>query len=257
MKTNQTKKGLKNLGYFLVFCLLFSFEGFAQCAGGSYGMAPPTGAVKLASKASMDFDNSLQSVLVRNQGVTYGPNTLGSPYTQEAFSTAKIVPVDKVYLVRYNALADEMEVKGGTTEVLVIAKKKHYVIKQHGNNVTYRVLEKANSDKENDLGYYVSVENSDNISLYRKDCKKLVKKRKSAYGNTASTVNKEFKEMKCEFYIEKAHNGVAIKLPKNKKEFLALFPEKADLIAAFIKENRIKLNKQKSLQDLIQYINTI
>ncbi len=258
MKTIHTKNSFKQLRYLLVFCLLLSLEGIAQCAGGSYGPPPPSGAIKLASKASMDFDNSLNSVIVRNQGVIYGPNTMGTPYKQESFTTAKIAQVDKVYLVRYNALTDEMEVKGGESDgLLVIAKKKSYEINQHSNNITYRVLEKVDSEKENDLGYYINLENDNNISLYRKECKKLIKKSQSTYGSTASSVTTEFKDMKCEFYIEKAHNGHAIKVPKKRKEFLALFPDKAELIAAFIKENRIKLNKEKSLKKLIKYINTL
>lgn len=93
--------------------------------------------------------------------------------------------------------------------------------------------------------------------MYRKECKKLVKKSKSTYGSTAATVTAEFKNMRCEFYIEKAHNGHAIKVPKKRKDFLALFPNKGELISAFIKDNRIKLNKEKSLKKLIKYINTI
>ncbi|WP_420570799.1 hypothetical protein [Kordia sp.] len=258
MKTIHTKTALKNLKYLLVVCLLFSFEGFSQqCSGGSYGMAPPQGATRLASKASMDFDSSLNSVIVRNQGTTYGPNTIGTPYMQKDFTTAKIAHVDKVYLVRYNALTDEMEVKGGESEVLVISKKKNYEISQHANNVKYKVLEKADSEQENDLGYYINLEENNNVSLYKRECKKLVKKRKSTYGSSASSITTEFKNMKCEFYIEKGKNGQAIKIPKKRKEFLALFPEKSDMINAFIKENRIKLNKEKSLKRLIRYINTI
>lgn len=243
----------------MVFCLLLSLEGFAQqCKGGSYGEKPPADAIDLALRASMDFDNDLNAVVVRNQGIVYGPNTIGSPYMQSAFTTAKIAPVGKVYLVRYNALMDEMEVKGAEEEdVLIISKKKSYVINQHENNVTYRVLEKIESEKENDLGYYISLEDNDNISLYKKSCKKMVKRKKGSYGNAASSVTTEFKDMRCEFYIEKAHNGHAIKLPKRKKELLALFPDKADLIKTFIKKNRIKLNKEDSLKKLIKYINTI
>jgi hypothetical protein len=258
MKTKHIKTTVKKLQYLLVFCLLISLEGFAQCAGGSYGPKPPPGAVRASVMASMDFDNSLNSVIVRNQSVVYGPNTMGSPYMQQSFATAKIVQVDKVYLVRYNALTDEMEVKGGESdEMLIISKKKSYEINQHSNNVTYRVLEKVDSEKENDLGYYINLEDDDNISLYKKECKKLIKKKKSTYGNSASSVTMEFKDMKCEFYMEIAHDGQAIKIPRNKKEFLALFPDKSELISAFIKDNRIKLHKEKSLKKLIKYINTI
>lgn len=259
MKTIHTKPTFKHFKYFMVFCLLLSLEGFAQhCKGGSYGLAPPADGVDLALRASMDFDNDLNSVVVRNQGIVYGANTIGTPYMQESFATANIAPVGKVYLVRYNALMDEMEVKGAEKDdVLIISKKRSYVINQHTNNITYRVLEKIDSEKENDLGYYISLEDDDNISLYRKECKKLVKRKKTSYGNTASPITTEFKDMRCEFYIEKAHNGHAIKLPKRKKALLALFPDKADLINTFIKKNRIKLNKEKSLKKLIKYINTI
>ena len=88
-------------------------------------------------------------------------------------------------------------------------------------------------------------------------CKKLVKRKKNTYGGSASSITTEFKDMRCEFYLEKEHNGQAIKIPKRKKAFLALFPEKAAQIDEFIKEHNIKLNKEKSLKKLVQYINTI
>lgn len=260
MKTNHTKTTFQKLAFLMAFCLLFVVEVNAQqCSGGSYyGEKPPTDVTDYGLRASMNFDNDLNSAVARNQVVAYGPNTMGTPYTQSAFTTAKIAPVGKVYLVRYNALMDEMEVKrSDKEEILIISKKKNYIINQHENNVTYRVLQKVDSEKENDLGYYISLEENEKVSLYRKQCKKLVKRDKATYGGTASTVTTEFKDMRCEFYLEKANDGHAIKVPKRKKEFLALFPEKADLISAYIKDNRIKLNKEKSLKKLIKYINTI
>jgi len=244
----------------MAICLLFGFESFSQCAGGRCysGETPPTNVSDYGMRASMDFDNGLDAAMVRSQGIVYGPNTMGTPYTQPSFSTAKIAPIGKVYLVRYNALMDEMEVKGSQeADIMVISKKKNYVINQHSDNITYRVLEKVNKDEENELGYYISVQENDNVSLYRKRCKKLVKRDKPTYGSTASTVTAEFKDMRCEFYIEKEHDGHAIKVPKKRKDFLELFPEKANLISAYIKEHRIKLNKEKSLKKLIKYINTI
>ncbi|MEM6721722.1 MAG: hypothetical protein AAF611_20505 [Bacteroidota bacterium] len=259
MKTIHNKTSFKKLVFFMAICLLFAFEANAQCSGGSYyGEKPPTDVTDFGLRASLNYDTDATAALVKSQGVNYGPNTIGTPYTQPAFSTAKIAPIGKVYLVRYNVLADEMEVKGADDDdILIISKKKSYVINQHNDNLTYRVLEKVDSEKENDLGYYITIEENDNISLYRKQCKKLVKRDKPSYGSTASTVTAEFKDMRCEFYLEKDHNGEAIRIPKRKKEFLALFPEKADLISAYIKDNRIKLNKEKSLKKLIKYINTI
>ncbi|MEM6684857.1 MAG: hypothetical protein AAF617_03590 [Bacteroidota bacterium] len=260
MKTNYNKTTVRKLVFLAAFSLLFAFQVNAQqCSGGSYrGELPATDVTDYGLRASLNFDNDATAALVKSQGISYGPNTMGSPYTQPAFATANIAPIGKVYLVRYNALFDEMEVKAAESEdIMVISKKKDYVINQHSKNITYRVLEKVGSEKENDLGYYISLEDNNNISLYRKQCKKLVKRDQPTYGGTASTVTAEFKDMQCEFYIEKAHNGQAIRVPKRKKEFLALFPEKADLISSYIKEHRLKLNKEKSLKKLVKYINTI
>lgn len=77
----------------------------------------------------------------------------------------------------------------------------------------------------------------------------MVKRKKATYGNSASSVTTEFKDMLCEFFIEKAHNGHAIKLPKWKKALLELFLDKVNQISAFIKKNRIKLNKEESLKN--------
>lgn len=268
MKTKITSNFISKNSYgviFMALCLFFSIEGFSQgcatgsCGGDGYGAGVPlqAGAIKTAIQNSMTFDNDMRSALFTNQAKIYKSYAKGTPYMQEDFTTANIAPVNKVYMVRYNVHQDEMEVKQAGDEVLVMAKKKNFTVKEHSNNRTYKILEKANSDVQNDLGYYITLQTNDNLSLYRKNCKKLVTRKRNTYGSTAASHVAEFKDMRCEFYIEKGNNGVAIKLPKKKKALLALFPEKKEQIATYIKKNRIKLHKEKSVKKLIDYINTI
>lgn len=234
-----------SLKFTLAMCMLFLYSTVTMAQSG-----------KQAAQASM-FHNTqtLEGAMTKNFAKIYKANIKGSPYYNEQFSPANVAPFDKVFLVRYNAALDAMEVIKGT-DTLIMGKNRNYIIKQSKDNTTYRILEYDKSKKER-LGYYVQLTPNGKVVLYRKDRKKFVEVKKSAYNGNLNGTSAHFKSQKSEFYIEKGNSGNVMKLPKKKKKVIALFPEKADQIKAFLKENKIKFHKEKSLIKLVNFINTL
>ncbi len=224
--------------------LLISAAGFSQSA-------------RQAVQASMFHnDLTLQAQMQKNFSAIYKANIIGTPYYDEEFNSANIAPMDKVYFVRYNAALDDMEVIQSNDTLIMNKNNKNYVIKQNKGNLTYKILEYADS-KDDKLGYYVQLTEGTNVALYRKDRKKFVEVKKAAYGGNLGATSAQFKKQKSEFYIELKGSGNAIKIPKNKKEVIKLFSGKEDLVEKFIKKNKIKVTKEKDLINLINYVNSL
>lgn len=225
--------------------VLISAAGFSQSAG------------RQAVQASMfHSDLTLESQMQKNFSAILRANVEGTPYYDEEFNSASIAPLNKVYFIRYNAALDDMEVIQSNDTLIMNKNNKNYVIKQNKGNITYRILEYADSKKDK-LGYYVQLTEGANVALYRKDRKKFVEVKKAAYGGNLNASSAKFKKQKSEFYIELKGSGNAIKISKKKKNVIKLFAGKEDLVKKFIKENKIKFTKEDGLKKLIDYVNSL
>lgn len=224
---------------------LISTAGFSQSVA------------KQAVQASMFHGNlTLQSQMQKNFAAIYRANVKGTPYYDDQFNSANISPINKVYLVRYNAALDDMEVIQSSDTLIMNKNNKNYVIKQSKGSLTYRILEYADSEKDK-LGYYLELTEGANVALYRKDRKKFVEVKSSAYGGNLNSTTAQFKNQKSEFYIEFNKNGNAIKFPRKKKDVIKMFPGKEDLVGKYIKQNKIKATKEEDLKKLISYVNSL
>ena len=68
-------------------------------------------------------------------------NIKGSPYVDEIFSPANISPLEKTFLVRYNAVIDEIEVNVENGKILALDKAaKNYIITFKKENKKYVIL---------------------------------------------------------------------------------------------------------------------
>ncbi|MCH2192637.1 hypothetical protein [Kordia sp.] len=211
-----------------------------------------------AVQASMFHnDVSSQAILQKNMSKIIAANIEGTPYYDESFNSATIAPIDKVFMVRYNAALDVMEVIQKSDTLIMNKSNKNYIINQNKGNVTYKILEYVESKKDEKLGYYVQLTKGAKVKLYRKDRKKFVEVKKAAYNGNLGGTSAKYKKQKSEFYIEYGDNGIAVKLPKKKKSVIKLFASKEKEVKAFIKKNKIKLTKEKDLIKLIGYVNSL
>ncbi|KAB8151390.1 hypothetical protein EZY14_018820 [Kordia sp. TARA_039_SRF] len=238
MKSHFKKKLILFYGLILV-----TFVGFSQSA-------------RQAVQASMfHTDINSQALLQKNLNRILKANIDGTPYYDESFNSAKILPINKVFFVRYNAAIDEMEVIQNSDTLLMNKENRKYIIKQNKGNITYKVLENPETKDNDKLGYYIQLTNGENVKLYRKDRKKFVESKAAAYGNINKTSAK-YKEQRSEFYIEYGDSGTVIELPRKKKSLIKLFADKGD-IKDFIKKNKIKTNKEADAIQLINYVNSL
>ncbi|WP_420570801.1 hypothetical protein [Kordia sp.] len=237
------KSPIKQLITSCIFILICTV-GFSQSA-------------RQAAQASMFHnDLTLQAQMQKNFAAIAKANIEGSPYYDEQFNSANITPLNKVYFVRYNAALDDMEVIQSSDTLIMNKSNKNYIIKQNKGDITYKILEYADSKKDK-LGYYVQLTEGTNVALYRKDRKKFVEVKKAAYNGNLGGTSAKFKKQKSEFYVELNGSGNAVKLPRKKKSVIKLFTGNEDAVKKFIKENKIKVTKEKHLVKLINYVNSL
>jgi hypothetical protein len=214
-------------------------------------------AAKQAYQSSMFHnDISTQAILQKNMAKVLAANIEGTPYYDQSFNSASITPLDKVFMVRYNVALDVMEVIQKSDTLVINKANKNYVIKQNKGSLVYKILQYVESKKEDKLGYYIQLTRGKNVKLYRKDRKKFVEVKRAAYGSINASSAK-YKEQKSEYYIEYGNSGAAVKIPRKKKAVIKLFASKKKEVKAFIKENKIKVTKEKDLEKLINYVNCL
>lgn len=219
--------------------ILISVEGFSQHARASL----------------LHNDLTLESRMQKNIGKGYKSDIKGSPYFDVEFNSATISPLNKVFMVRYNAVLDDMEVIQSTDTLIMNRNNKNYIIKLSNGKAVYKILENADS-KEDKLGYFIQLTDGKKVSLYRKDRKKFVEIKRTAYGGSEETLAK-FKKQKSEFYVELDNSGNAVLFPQKKKHIIKFFSGKENKIKKFIKENKIKTSKEEDLKKLINYANSL
>lgn len=69
-------------------------------------------------------------------------------------------------------------------------------------------------------------------------------------------------DLKPDYYVKGKKyyllmDGNPIEVPTKKKQFVALFEDKQELVYAYIKKNKISLNSEEELADTVKHINTL
>lgn len=183
---------------------------------------------------------------------TIKKDVIGFPYLDEAFQPATIEPLNKTYFVRYNAVEDELEAKQ-RGQILILNKNvKKYIISLINTGEVIKILRNFENGKN---GFFTVVKETKNASLYKKYRKIFVEGKKAQHASLNDSKS-EYKQSKSNYFITSIGMGDNVKIiPKNKKKFIALFPDKKqEKVKDLIKKNKIKLNSEK---DLIKFINLL
>ncbi len=176
----------------------------------------------------------------------------GLPYIDgDKFYKVEVKDYSKdVQTLRYNAFEDEMEFKNGD-QLYYANKENNLSIHFTDLNKTYRCLQyRYNGNTK--FGYLVIlVENSKN-SLYKKESIELLKGEKSpnAYSKDANDYYAKEKDL---FLIGK--DTQLLKFPKNAGDFAETFSLDKNIVADYIKKNKINFNKEKDLIKLVDFLN--
>ena len=196
-------------------------------------------------------DNSVFGGVKSESGKTLKYEDIkGSPYYDTNFQLAKVGDNYENIKVRYNSYKDEVEFqKDGKVQVL----PKESVFSRIEILKPKTVLSYLDTN-DSMSGYFFELKNGKN-SLYKKirtDFKDIV----HAPNSYASERPATFRTNTPIYYI-KTDEGNFLKNPKNEKDILQKNTVKDNQVKAFIKSNKIKLNKEEDLIKLVDYLNSL
>jgi len=180
------------------------------------------------------------------RSLTYD-EVVGSPYANVNFSLAKIAENYEKIPVRYNSYTDQIEFqKDGSVMILPKDSKFSRI------DITSPKQTLVNLETNDELsGYFYEIVNG-KVALYKKVKTKFIDA-VPASNSYSSDKPALFKVSDPVFYI-KTDNGF-IKKPRNHKEIIAQFPDKKDALSTFIKENKVKFDKEDDLKKLVTFLN--
>lgn len=201
------------------------------------------------------FDRSSSFITI---GLDDKVDVEGSKYIQDDFNMATIsIYSGYKFNVKYNAYDDEMEVQGKDNKSFALNKnEKSAEVTFVNNNITYGLFDYANSDGQKVPGYFQKLTVGETVALLKKEKIMFIEEKVSKTGYDTYRPPK-YKRLNDQFFIKLKESPVAIEFPKNKKNIASLFPNKKDKILKFIKENKIKTNKEEDLIKLTNYINGV
>jgi hypothetical protein len=178
---------------------------------------------------------------------------VGSPYV-ENFRLAKIVDYNKLYLIRYDAVNDEMQAKNDKDEIIIIDKNTIKKVTFTNNGSIYKLFDYTYKE-ELKRGYLKIIYEDQKISLLKKEITKFFpeKKAASSYQNDIPPI---YKKMTGIHFISNKKTGFLNSFDK-KKDFLKLFSKEKNDLEKFIKKEKVNFKKEKDLIRLIKYLNSL
>jgi len=182
----------------------------------------------------------------------------GTPYKDKMFKNGTIlkngVPLAKNIGLRYNASKDLFEVKKSSVlkddQAKVLKSSSDLFIIIDNENYVFLAPNENNSTQ----GYFLIDYKSDKTSLFKKIKKEYIPEQK-AYTSLASNIAANYKE-KLSLYLYTS-DGLLIELPGSKSKRLKAFGDKSKDIKLFVKENKININKEAGLIEVIKYFDTL
>jgi len=194
----------------------------------------------------------------RNVEVYLEADFTGTPYKDKNFKNGTILkngtPIAKNIGLRYNASKDLFEVKKSSVlkddQAKVLKNSSDLSIKLGNENYVFLAPNENNANQ----GYFLVVYNSSKTSLYKKIKKEYIPEQK-AYTSLASNIAANYKEKQVLYLYHS--DGLLIELPGSKSKRLKAFGDKSKEVKVFVKENKINLNKEAGLIEVIKYCNTL
>jgi hypothetical protein len=178
----------------------------------------------------------------------------GSPYLNDEFLNGTIYTTAKTQYnnvpLRYNLYNDDLEFKNPAGEVLALAKPEIVEYAVFGD---YRlVYSNYASGAKPKKGFFLLIEDG-NAKLLSKVS--VLFQEPTEPGAYKEAEPAKFVRRADEFFIR---IGTELPIPvSNKKSVLEAFPDNRDKIEDFISKNKIKLNKQEGLTEVVKFYNSL
>ena len=182
----------------------------------------------------------------------------GTPYNNPSFLLGNIYKEGKLLAdnlaIRYNAVADEMEVKqilnSDDENARVLTKSQDIYVKIVDDIYVFVPYQ---GGVENG-GYFQVIFEGSQIALYKKHIKDF-KPEKKATSSITKTLPPVFKDKPVFYLVTKS--GKFYQMPKSRSKKLKVFGEKQNQMKAFTKQNNLDLNKQEDLLTAVKYYDSL
>lgn len=189
--------------------------------------------------------------------VDYSTKTIGSPYAEPEFLPGVLLTSDSIVhqniYLRYNVHKNEMEVKTSGDEesdIFSLLKSTDFYVQIKDKVYEFVPL----NGKVEDGIYFEILYSGDHVDLYKNQTKKYtppVKARTSLQGD----IPQKFEDVN-KYYIV-TDEGLLYEIPSSRKAKLDIFNVKKEYLEKYVKKNKLKLNDQEDLLQLIRYYDSL
>ncbi len=224
--------------YCVIFALLISSVAIAQ--------------------PSMQEPSETEYISNRTVNLLDNPNDYtGSPYYNVDFLKGSVLSKGKTIasnqILRYNVSKEEFEIRDPKDPenkiVKTILRNKDITIQIGDESFEY-----ISSAKNRLRGYFIPLFNGDKNSLYKKIKKEYIASQKAA-SSMASNIAAFYKEKEILYLID--DKGTYTELASSKKGKLKAFGDMKKEVKEYAKQNKLNLNKEKDLIEVVTYINSL
>ncbi len=181
----------------------------------------------------------------------------GSPYYNEEFLKGSILTNGKIIAfnqeLRYNVSKEEFEIKDPSNRhskvVKTLVRSKDIEIKIGNHTFEY-----VSSSKNGLRGYFITLFKGKNYSLLKKITKKYMPSQK-AVNSMGKDIAAMYREKEALYLVN--DEGIFTELPSSKRKKIKAFGDLNKEVKTFAKENKLNLNKEKDLIQLISHVDSL
>ncbi len=182
----------------------------------------------------------------------------GTPYNNPIFLLGTVYENNKIivsnYAMRYNAIADEIEVKETLyledDEAKMLTKSPDLYVKIMDEMFVFVPTEQSKQDS----GYFQVLHVGNNYHLYKKIMKKHFPAKK-AKNSFEQDVLASYVDRSMYYLVSKDGSFQEFGSSKNKR--VKVFGDKQDDIKKYIKKGRLDINEEEDLLKIVKYYDTI
>ena len=181
----------------------------------------------------------------------------GTPYNNPNYLLGNVYKNDELWAtnvaLRYNAMADEMEIKESLTtvdeEARVLTKSPDVYVKIMSDIYIFAPYKGGIEGG----GYFHVLFEGDKIGLHKKPKKKFTEAKKATTSITRD-IPASFKDKPVYYIVDK--NGKYFELPSSRNKKLKVFGSNKDAIKKYVQQNDLDLNDEKDLVRVIKHYDT-
>jgi hypothetical protein len=195
----------------------------------------------------------------QNKGIDFDDTASysGTPYNHPSYLMGNVYKNDSLWAnnvaLRYNAMADEMEIKeslaAANSEAKVLTKSPDVYVKIV-NDIYVFAPYKGGIEGG---GYFQVLFEGNKIGLFKKPKKSFTAAKKASTSITRD-LPASFKDKPVYYIVDK--NGKYFELPSSRSKKLKVFGSNRDAIKKYVGENDLDLNEERDLIRVIRHYDT-